>query len=159
VLSAVAAAGFGGSVLERRLGALFRGLRGTPIPRCAVHGDFWRGNVAFDGSQLRVHDWEWAQPEGSALFDPATWEFGALHAAGHMSDPEAVQAAVNRIADRFEKRGIPRRFGAAALAYAAAELAVRTEREFGRRGQAAGAATKVLTTLGGLMEDDTSLWR
>ncbi len=38
---------------------------------CAVHGDFWRGNLRQDGQILRVIDWEFIQSAGNPYFDAA----------------------------------------------------------------------------------------
>ena len=52
---------------------LLRRLEGLPVERCAVHGDFWSGNLARRGEQLRVYDWEWAREAGTPFFDLWTW--------------------------------------------------------------------------------------
>jgi hypothetical protein len=57
-----------------RVRELLGPLRGAIVPRCAVHGDFWRGNVAARDGSIRVFDWEWAALEGSPFFDLWTFE-------------------------------------------------------------------------------------
>ena len=57
-------------------------LRGASVPRCAVHGDFWRGNLALRDGTLRVFDWEWGALEGDPFLDPWMYEIGPLRALG-----------------------------------------------------------------------------
>ena len=137
-------------VLSRLRGQL-AGLRGTPVARCAAHGDFWRGNIDFEGSRLRVYDWEWASPEAPAFLDHASWEFGALRPTEGNVQPHALAAAVSRIADRLAPSGLPRAFAPVALAYGAAELSTRVEREFGRAGAIGRAVVPLLSMLAPLL--------
>ena len=37
---------------------------------CAVHGDFWYGNLMLDKGELRIVDWGDVEIEGNPLFDP-----------------------------------------------------------------------------------------
>ena len=62
----------------RRVRDLVGELRGSRAPRCAMHGDFWRGNVARGEGSMRVYDWEWLQLEGRPFFDIWTFELGEL---------------------------------------------------------------------------------
>jgi aminoglycoside phosphotransferase (APT) family kinase protein len=128
-------------------------LHGVDLPRCAVHGDFWRGNLAFEGDRLRVYDWEWSRPEGLPFFDHATWEWGVLRPTERKVFPGAVRAAVDRVAQRLPHAGIPADVAPVALVYAAAELSTRVEREFGRAGAIGGAATQILAALGTLLRE------
>ncbi|MET0615671.1 MAG: phosphotransferase [Thermoleophilaceae bacterium] len=102
----------------------------TTIPRCAVHGDFWRGNLAVDGLRLRVYDWEWAALSGHPLFDPWTYELAALR--GRAESPHEVAAALadacRRVEAQLEGRGLDRRLARAFLLPAAADIAYRVRR-------------------------------
>jgi hypothetical protein len=64
--------------VAERTRALLADLRGSRVPRCAVHGDFWRGNIARDGGRLRIFDWEWAELQGTPMFDRWTYELAEL---------------------------------------------------------------------------------
>lgn len=49
-----------------------RALADTKLPVCAVHGDFWFGNLLVDGSRVvGVVDWEAGSPKGCPLRDLA----------------------------------------------------------------------------------------
>lgn len=37
---------------------------------CAVHGDYWYGNLRVHAGELRIVDWEFAENSGNPLFDP-----------------------------------------------------------------------------------------
>lgn len=115
---------------------LVESLRGASVAECAVHGDFWRGNVACRDGAVRVYDWEWARATGRPFFDLWTYELGALR----HDPPEALEAAVDamraalgRVEDQLEARGLHRGFALATLAPVVGELAYRVRRV---RGQA-----------------------
>lgn len=68
--------------LERVIAALGAGPEGAWLERvrsqasllqgtspCAMHGDFWRGNVRVEGTALRVFDWEFTEVAGNPYFD------------------------------------------------------------------------------------------
>lgn len=120
-----------------RLEALNADLVGAPIPSCAVHGDFWRGNIAFSQRSLRVYDWEWAQDAGRPFFDLWTFELAELrqNAMDPSYDPrEPLAQAVSRVGDELVARGLPREFARATVAPAIAELTFRLRRATGRPG-------------------------
>lgn len=136
--------------LEQHLHAL----RGRPLGRCAVHGDFWHGNVSMQGSGLRVYDWEWSQPDGLSAFDHATWELGALIGSDDAGSTHALAQAQARLADRFVGAGVPVEFAPVALVYCAAEWSTRVEREFGREGAFGLTAAPMLAALRPLLRYD-----
>src|SRR5205085_10117587 len=109
-----------------RVGELARGLLGAELPACAVHGDFWRGNIAHTGEHMRVYDWEWAELTGRPLFDLWTYELAELRqsASEPGTDAEleaATVAALGRVEDDLRAWGLDPRFARASLAPALAE--------------------------------------
>jgi hypothetical protein len=96
----------------------------VPVPRSAVHGDFWRGNLAARDGRLRVYDWEWAEHEGDALFDLWTWHLAELKAPAGGPPPD-LRAPLDAVESEFEARGLDRRLALALLVPSAARLAYR----------------------------------
>jgi hypothetical protein len=134
--------------LKARLGAFLAPLRGQSVERCAVHGDFWRGNIAHQAGQMRVYDWEWSIPDGLPWFDPWTYELGAIRAEAE-GDPEglgtALAAAEPRVVDELSRRGLPSGIARATLCPVLAELALRFRRETGVPGPAEPSYARVMT--------------
>jgi hypothetical protein len=123
------------------------GLHGSAVRRCAVHGDYWHGNIAVDGDRLRVYDWEWASMDGLPFLDLWTYEFGVLlRPPRGGAPPGGLAAASERVADELARREIPRAFALATVAPSLAQLAIRMRRTTGRPGPAEAA-------LGGLIEE------
>jgi Phosphotransferase enzyme family len=57
-------------LLLRAADALMEWRETTRIPEELTHGDFWLGNVLFDGDDVSgVIDWEWAQMDGLRVVD------------------------------------------------------------------------------------------
>jgi hypothetical protein len=57
-------------LLIRAADALMEWRETTRIPEELTHGDFWLGNVLFDGDDVSgVIDWEWAQTDGLRVVD------------------------------------------------------------------------------------------
>jgi aminoglycoside phosphotransferase (APT) family kinase protein len=132
----------GGDAAERGARAASRALAAAgdaPLPACAVHGDFWRGNVSHDAGALRVFDWEWGRLDGRPLLDLWTYE---LSDAEQESDRprEALAArlgeALRRVSAELSERGISPAFAAAGLPLAVAELLLRFRRATGSPGPA-----------------------
>lgn len=124
--------------VAERVQALLAELRGVPVPRSAVHGDYWRGNLASDLTRLRVFDWEWTRPLGPPFQDVWTYELGELREQA-MAVPaeeldEAMQLALERVEQQLAEYGLDPRFALATLAPAIAELSFRVRRETGRPG-------------------------
>jgi hypothetical protein len=105
-------------------------LRGQPLPRCAVHGDFWRGNIACRAGEIRVYDWEWATLEGRPYFDLWTYELARLRhePKGATEALHALEAAQRGVEDSLRSRDLDPRFAGALLAPVAAELTLRVRR-------------------------------
>jgi hypothetical protein len=102
-----------------RVRALMGPLRGARLPRCAVHGDFWRGNVAARDDDIRVYDWEWAAQEGIPLFDLWTYELAELRVLardGANGLEERLEGAMGRVRAELSDRGLDERFALATLA-------------------------------------------
>jgi len=98
---------------------LLEPLRGTVVPRCAVHGDFWRENVAAVNGAVRVYDWEWAQLDGTPLFDLWTYDLAELRLCartGEGSLERHLEPALERVRGELRQRGLDDRFALATLA-------------------------------------------
>jgi hypothetical protein len=102
-----------------RTRTLLEPLRGTIIPRCAVHGDFWRENVAAVDGAVRVYDWEWARLDGTPLFDLWTYDLAELRLQarqGEGSLARHLEHALERMRGELRQRGLDDRFALATLA-------------------------------------------
>jgi len=110
--------------VRRRMIALL----GRPVPRCGLHGDFWRGNIAGSADDLRVYDWEWAQLRCPPFFDMWTYELADLRAdavrPGACVEDE-LAAALPRVRGQISRAGLDEDFAEATLAPSAAILAIR----------------------------------
>lgn len=106
---------------------LLPGLHGAPVPRCAVHGDYWRGNLAVDGRALRVFDWEWGSERGEPFTDRWCLELGELHPSqvGWAPPGERLEAALARTRAALEQDGLDPACALATLAPVVAVLARR----------------------------------
>jgi hypothetical protein len=130
-----------------RVGSQLEEVRGSPVPRCAVHGDYWHGNIAVDGDRLRVYDWEWASMDGLPFLDLWTYEFGVLLRPPPSGAPAGgLAAAVGRLEAELARRDVASGFALATVAPSLAQLAIRMRRVTGRPGPAEGA-------LAGLIEE------
>jgi hypothetical protein len=138
-----------------RVQGLLGELHGARVRRCAVHGDYWRGNLAGDRTRLRVYDWEWTRPLGPPFRDVWTYELGELreHAVEVSTDEldEAIQRALERVEQRLEERGLDRRFALATLAPAIAELSFRVRRMTGFPGGNEPGAVLVMESVEALL--------
>jgi hypothetical protein len=125
------------AAVERRLAAL----DGAEVPRVAVHGDFWSGNIARRGDAVRIYDWEWASVEGTPFHDLWTYEFGELLPSAQRSQDlvAPLADALAQVRAGIGDAGLDERFAAATLAPALAELTIRMRRATGRQGPAEGA--------------------
>jgi hypothetical protein len=137
-----------GDLLERvrELGAV---LRAVPVSRCAVHGDFWRGNLAADGAAIRVYDWEWLQLDGQPFFDVWTFELGELrHAAdrGEHDFAEPLAEGLQRVEAELERRGLDPRFALLTLAPTLGRLTFRVRSEMGYEGGNEEASARVMAS-------------
>jgi hypothetical protein len=68
------------SKLDAILELLWQGVPNKPGFGCALHGDFWPGNVLVEsGHVCGVHDWDWFQPHAAPAIDLIcflAWELG-----------------------------------------------------------------------------------
>jgi hypothetical protein len=134
------------SVLAR-LGELSGELAGRPVPRCAVHGDFWSGNIAHAESSMRIYDWEWARLSGRPFFDFWSYELAEVRnrAADPSYDPvEPLSEAMGRVAGVLARRGLEPEFAPATLAPAIADLTYRIRRSTGRPGGNEAGSIRVM---------------
>jgi hypothetical protein len=126
---------------------LLRRLEGLPVDRCAVHGDFWRGNLARRGDRLRVYDWEWARERGTPFFDLWTWELGPLRRRAELGAGDfapQLADAVTRVAERLRAQDLDPRFAAATLAGSLGELTFRIRRTTGTAGGAEAESARLM---------------
>jgi hypothetical protein len=112
---------------------LLAGVRGARVQRCAVHGDYWRGNLAVDGAALRVFDWEWGAEHGDPFMDRWCLELGELHPSQIGWEPPAAQlaAALARTRAALARDGVAPAFALATLAPVVGALARRRRSETG----------------------------
>ena len=102
-----------------RTRTLLEPLRGTVVPRCAVHGDFWRENVAAADGAVRVYDWEWARLDGTPFFDLWTYDLAELRLRarrGEGSLERHLEPALEHVRGELRQRGLDDRFALATLA-------------------------------------------
>jgi hypothetical protein len=138
-----------------RVGRLLNDLEGQPVPRCGVHGDFWRDNIAQIGGRLRVYDWEWAQPEGVPFFDLWTSELGMLRRQAEEGRPrllEGLREALARVASELDRRALDARFALATLAPSLGEIVFRVRRATGVPGGAEAESVRVMGAAEALLE-------
>jgi len=106
-------------------------LKGTSLRQCAIHGDYWRGNVAHTEDTMRVFDWEWSRSRGHPLFDVWTYELAELRGVadqdgGDLEPP--LRLALTRVSGEAQARGLDPAMASAMLMPVLAELAIRNRR-------------------------------
>ena len=135
------------AAIARRL----RDLEGEEAPVCAVHGDFWRGNLAAVGDALRVYDWEWARLEGRPFLDVWTYELADLErSTAGVADDRLAEWCANRgarIEQQLRERGLDPRFALATLAPSLAELSFRVRILTGMPGGNEAGARRLMAAL------------
>jgi hypothetical protein len=122
------------AAVSGRVFGLLEELVGAAVARCAVHGDFWRGNIATEGDRLRVADWEWGATEGIPLFDIWTYELADLRwraAKGERDLERALREALRSVREEVVARGLDVRWALATLAPVLAELSFRIRKRIG----------------------------
>jgi aminoglycoside phosphotransferase (APT) family kinase protein len=117
----------------RRVRELLVQLRGASVPRCAVHGDFWRGNIAARDGSMRVYDWEWAALDGTPMADLWTYELAELRllaraGAGGGGLVDGLSASVERVEEELRSRELDDRLALATLAPVLGALSFRIRR-------------------------------
>lgn len=120
-----------------RVAELLLELHGSPVSNCAVHGDFWLGNLARLDGKLRVYDWEWAELKGRPFFDIWMYELGELRQraeSGATRLEEPLAESLDRVRKALEERGIDARFALATLAPAIGLITFRERRATGQPG-------------------------
>ncbi|HET6449406.1 MAG TPA: hypothetical protein VFG31_09880 [Conexibacter sp.] len=102
-------------------------VRGCELPCCAVHGDYWRGNLAVRDGELRVFDWEWGIEQGEPFTDRWGLELGELRDGliAEQALGPALAAALERMRAGLAEVALDPRFARATLAPAVARLAHR----------------------------------
>jgi aminoglycoside phosphotransferase (APT) family kinase protein len=138
-----------------RVAGLLQELEGVPVPRCGVHGDFWRDNIAQHDGHLRIYDWEWAQPEGPPFFDLWMIELGLLRRQaeeGSTRFVEMIREALARVRAEHAQRGLDQRFALAMLAPSLGHLAFRIRRAMGASGGAEAESVDLMAATELLLE-------
>jgi hypothetical protein len=144
-------------IVVDRMSRLLQQMHGIAVRRCAVHGDFWRGNIAGGGGRLRVYDWEWFEPEGRPFLDLWLYELGQLRQAARRREVDLAAAtadALSRVQRELRARDEDARF---ALATAASSIGLITFRERHATGMPGGgeeASIRVMTAVEQLLLDD-----
>jgi hypothetical protein len=114
--------------------ALLRGLAGSRFRPCAVHGDYWRGNIATGAAGVRVYDWEWWREQGHPAFDLWTYEFADLPSlpdAGPVEIESRLRMSLRRARAEASSRGFDAHVVRSLLMPVLAELAIRNRRQHG----------------------------
>jgi Phosphotransferase enzyme family len=117
-----------------RTRTLLEPLRGTVVPRCAVHGDFWRENVAAVDGAVRVYDWEWARLDGTPVFDLWTYDLAELRLRARRGERELerhLASALERVRRELRQRGLDDRFALATLGSVLGTLSFRVRTRLG----------------------------
>lgn len=129
-------------------------LVGRPVPRCAVHGDFWHGNMAALDGRLRIYDWEWAEFEGTPFLDLWTYELGELLAPPR--PPETLVAmllrSVRELESELSRRDLDSRFALASLGPSVARLSIRMRLATGIPGPAEAALASIRSAAAHLLD-------
>jgi hypothetical protein len=102
-----------------RVRELLAPIRGSPLPRCAVHGDFWRDNIAARDGSIRVYDWEWAAVDGTPLVDLWTYELAELRVLarrGERALEDHLRGALARVEAELRARELDDRLALGLLA-------------------------------------------
>ncbi len=136
-------------VVVERVRALLAPLRGVPMPRCAVHGDFWHGNVAAREGSVRVYDWEWAVVDGTPLVDLWTYELAKLriHARdGGARLDESLRDALEHVRAGLRRRELDVRLALATLAPVLGLLSFRVRRRLRMPDEMERASIAVMAT-------------
>jgi hypothetical protein len=110
-------------------------LRGSRVPQCAVHGDFWCGNIGLRDGLLRIFDWEWGSIEGHPFVDLWMFELGALRQAAMdkaTGFDEQMRRAVSHVEAGLAGIGVDPRFALAMGAPVVAEVTGRILRVTGK---------------------------
>jgi peptidoglycan/xylan/chitin deacetylase (PgdA/CDA1 family) len=135
------------AAVTRRIDAV----TGTDMAWCAVHGDFWRGNLAGGPDALRVYDWEWARLRGRPYLDLWTWELADLRDAALGLEEEELatrmRAAIERVEQRLTDQGLDPAIACATAAPALAELSFRIRALTGSPGGNEPGAMRVMAAL------------
>jgi hypothetical protein len=156
-LSTVGSAHDARGAIRAAVGSRLRALIGTSVPRCAVHGDFWRGNIALHDGRLRVFDWEWGALEGDPFLDPWMYEIGPLRAAAIESADgmrRAMGRAVENVKTALRALDVDPGFAAPMGAVVVAEITSRVRRAIGLPSAWEATAQPFLSTLAGLLDED-----
>ena len=136
--------------VSARVGELLEAVAGKRVRRCAVHGDFWRGNLAKSGVHLRVYDWEWARLEGDPFLDRWTYELAELRQRLEREsfDPTpSLRSALERVEADLGGQDVDPRFVLATVAPALGRLAFRVRRATGRAGGGEAASATLMAAL------------
>jgi hypothetical protein len=125
-----------GSALER----LARAVGDIEVPRCAVHGDFWRGNIGGVDDRLRVYDWEWSREDGLPTFDLWTYILADVRLRGpDGADREAaLTQGLATATAHLRAAGVPAELATLTIAPTLADLALRGAERSGRRSDILG---------------------
>jgi hypothetical protein len=145
-IAAMASVGAAWSLVRPRVAQTIMGacesrlsqLEGCQLPRCAVHGDFSAGNLAFAHGRLKVLDWEWADLDGTPHFDLWCYELAELHRRMGKLGPREAEGLLRDSLDLVEAQlasaGVEPDFALATLPVVLSELVVRVRRTLGTAG-------------------------
>jgi hypothetical protein len=113
-------------------------LHGSPVLRCAIHGDFSPCNLARLDGKLKVFDWEWASTDALPFIDLWAYQLSELEwwlaHQGRAGSDDLLRQACGLVELELEQRGIDPAFARAMLPVALAELVTRFRRTLRRPG-------------------------
>lgn len=140
--------------VARRVAELLLELRGDSVMNCAVHGDFWLGNMTRRDGKLRIYDWEWTELKGRPFFDIWMFELGELRQRAETGETELedpLTASLGRVREELEQRGIDARFALATLAPAIGLITFRERRATGMPGGGEESSRHLMRAAEGLL--------
>lgn len=136
--------------VSARVAALLGALHGQAVRRCAIHGDFWRGNVAESYEGLRVYDWEWSKLACNPFVDLWTYELAELRQRAErerLDLSRALEAALERVRTELRAQEVDARFALASAAPVLAWLAFRVRNATGVPGGGEDASARLMAAL------------
>jgi hypothetical protein len=137
-----------------RVAELLLELRGSSVINCAVHGDFWAGNMTRRDGKLRIYDWEWTELKGRPFFDIWMYELGELRQraeTGETGLEGPLTESLGRVRAELEQRGIDARFALTTLAPAIGLITFRERRATGLPGGGEESSRSLMAAAEGLI--------
>jgi len=133
----------------------FGGLHGTPIPRCAAHGDFWSGNVGEARGRFKVFDWEWLTLNETPCFDLWSYQLCELQSQVRAGQLHGLNRRLNDalavVEEELQGSDTDPGFALATLPAVLSELIIRVRRTLGRAGTWEQSCEHLMATVEGIV--------